>query len=212
MTAIMDFNHCYLLVDLQDVESMVALKVVSGWAQRVAVPVSVQPFLKPKINTAGDVPKGSDAFEAYKNKRAAARNLVRAQERLRDLQRLGLTEVDRLSPLQWLQIHWGLLQVAEQSANLSMLFDKLFAVLRAADVRQRGDALEILLAFLVSDSEPSVAFDMDKAHRDLRSVASAWQAKGVLSAPSLWLNGEVFMGVGHLPLITDRLLKLGLDK
>jgi len=212
MTAIMDFNHCYLLVDLQDVESMVALKVVSGWAQRVAVPVSVQPFLKPKINTAGDVPKGSDAFEAYKNKRAAARNLVRAQERLRDLQRLGLTEVDRLSPLQWLQIHWGLLQVAEQSANLSMLFDKLFAVLRAADVRQRGDALEILLAFLVSDSEPSVAFEMDKAHRDLRSVASAWQAKGVLSAPSLWLNGEVFMGVGHLPLITDRLLKLGLDK
>ena len=212
MTAIMDFNHCYLLVDLQDVESMVALKVVSGWAQRVAVPVSVQPFLKPKINTAGDVPKGSDAFEAHKNKRAAARNLVRAQERLRDLQRLGLTEVDRLSPLQWLQIHWGLLQVAEQSANLSMLFDKLFAVLRAADGRQRGDALEILLAFLVSDSEPSVAFDMDKAHRDLRSVASAWQAKGVLSAPSLWLNGEVFMGVGHLPLITDRLLKLGLDK
>lgn len=212
MTAIMDFNHCYLLVDLQDVESMVALKVVSGWAQRVAVPVSVQPFLKPKINTAGDVPKGSDAFEAYKNKRAAARNLVRAQERLRDLQRLGLTEVDRLSPLQWLQIHWGLLQVAEQSANLSMLFDKLFAVLRAADGRQRGDALEILLAFLVSDSEPSVAFEMDKAHRDLHSVASAWQAKGVLSAPSLWLNGEVFMGVGHLPLITDRLLKLGLDK
>ncbi|MGY8853017.1 MAG: hypothetical protein ACKVKN_08925 [Pseudomonadales bacterium] len=196
-------SNVQVLVDLKDPESVVGIMAIANWSKDRVQTVQVWPFVREPINTAAEVPRGDADFEAYKARRSLARHNYKSQERDRNLQRLSLTRLWQFSDAGAILAHWGLLRLAAKQAPVRVVAE-FVSELVACDALIDADWVQSSLRpFITSLDVEMRAFDPSTVAIDLAQQSLRLSEQGVLSAPSMIYQGEVFSSIGHLPRLSD---------
>ena len=197
-----DALSVHVLVDLSDPESVVGIKAVAEWARDQDQAVRIWPFLREPINTAAEVPNGTPSFEAYKARRGLARRRYKDQERLRNLQRLSLNKGWTFTDAGATFAHWGLLRLAEHCASATTVSPFILGLVSSNEVLDTGCVQAALLDVMPVLASEMRGFDEAAAKADLAERSLALSDQGILSAPSMMYQAEVFSGTAHLPRLT----------
>ena len=202
----MDFGFdalsVHVLVDLSDPESVVGIKAVAEWARDQDQAVRIWPFLREPINTAAEVPKGPPSFEAYKARRGLARRRYKDQERQRNVQRLSLSQAWTFTDAGATLVHWGLLRLAEHGASATTVSPFILGLVSSNEVLDTGCVQAALLDVMPPLVGEMRGFDQAAAKAELAERSRVLSELGVLSAPSMMYQAEVFSGMAHLPRLT----------
>ena len=202
----MDFGFdalsVHVLVDLSDPESVVGIKAVAEWARDQDQAVRIWPFLREPINTAAEVPKGPPSFEAYKARRGLARRRYKDQERQRNVQRLSLSQAWTFTDAGATLLHWGLLRLAEHGASATTVSPFILGLVSSNEVLDTGCVQAALLDVMPPLVGEMRGFDQAAAKAELAERSRVLSELGVLSAPSMMYQAEVFSGMAHLPRLT----------
>ena len=202
----MDFGFdalsVHVLVDLSDPESVVGIKAVAEWARDQDQAVRIWPFLREPINTAAEVPKGPPSFEAYKARRGLARRRYKDQERQRNVQRLSLSQAWTFTDAGATLVHWGLLRLAEHGASATTVSPFILGLVSSNEVLDTGCVQAALLDVMPPLVGEMRGFDQAAANAELAERSRVLSELGVLSAPSMMYQAEVFSGMAHLPRLT----------
>ena len=197
-----DALSVHVLVDLSDPESVVGIKAVAEWARDQDQAVRIWPFLREPINTAAEVPKGPPSFEAYKARRGLARRRYKDQERQRNLQRLSLSQAWTFTDAGATLVHWGLLRLAEHGASATTVSPFILGLVSSNEVLDTGCVQAALLDVMPPLVGEMRGFDQAAAKAELAERSRVLSELGVLSAPSMMYQAEVFSGMAHLPRLT----------
>ena len=197
-----DALSVHVLVDLSDPESVVGIKAVAEWARDQDQAVQVWPFLREPINTAAEVPKGPPSFEAYKARRGLARRRYKDQERQRNVQRLSLSQAWTFTDAGATLVHWGLLRLAEHGASATTISPFILGLVSSNEVLDTGCVQAALLDVMPPLVGEMRGFDQAAAKAELAERSRVLSELGVLSAPSMMYQAEVFSGMAHLPRLT----------
>jgi len=197
-----DALSVHVLVDLSDPESVVGIKAVSEWARDQDQAVRVWPFLREPINTAAEVPKGPPSFEAYKARRGLARRRYKDQERQRNVQRLSLSQAWTFTDAGATLVHWGLLRLAEHGASATTVSPFILGLVSSNEVLDTGCVQAALLDVMPPLVGEMRGFDQAAAKAELAERSHELSELGVLSAPSMMYQAEVFSGMAHMPRLT----------
>ncbi len=197
-----DALSVHVLVNLQDPESVVGIKAVAEWAADQDQIVRVWPFLREPINTAAEVPKGTPDFEAYKARRGLARRRYKDQERQRNLQRLSLNHLWSFTAAGAVLAHWGLLRLAEHGVSATIVSPFILGMVASNKVLDSVCVQAALTAVMPALASEIRGFDQSVAQAELAERSLWLSDQGVLSAPSMLYQGEVFSGMAHLPRLT----------
>lgn len=197
-----DALSVHVLVDLSDPESVVGIKAVAEWARDQDQAVRIWPFLREPINTAAEVPKGPPSFEAYKARRGLARRRYKDQERQRNVQRLSLSQAWTFTDAGATLVHWGLLRLAEHGASATTVSPFILGLVSSNEVLDTGCVQAALLDFIPPLVGEMRGFDQAAAKAELAERSRVLSELGVLSAPSMMYQAEVFSGMAHLPRLT----------
>ena len=192
----------HVLVDLSDPESVVGIKAVAEWARDQDQAVRIWPFLREPINTAAEVPKGPPSFEAYKARRGLARRRYKDQERQRNVQRLSLSQAWTFTDAGATLVHWGLLRLAEHGASATTISPFILGLVSSNEVLDTGCVQAALLDVMPPLVGEMRGFDQAAAKAELAERSRVLSELGVLSAPSMMYQAEVFSGMAHLPRLT----------
>ena len=192
----------HMLVDLNEPESVVGIKAVAEWARDQDQAVRVWPFLREPINTAAEVPKGTPDFEAYKARRGLARRRYKDQERRRNLQRLSLNNTWKFTDAGATLVHWGLVRLAEHEMSATAVSAFVLGLVSSNKVLGTGCVQAALLEVMPVLASEMRGFDEAAAKADLAERSLALSDQGILSAPSMMYQAEVFSGIAHLPRLT----------
>lgn len=167
---------------------------------------SVELEVKPMLGSLGNVvtkakPGEDDPLAEYKARRAAARQKASNRELERKAEMLGVTveQVDRKIDPTLLSL--GLMWVNRNAGDWALYSERAFekTYIEGADVESLS-AIEALLASLDVGVEGFSEF-VDKEKSKLINDADNLLEQGLLSAPVFVLDGEIFHGREHLPLI-----------
>ena len=197
-----DALSVHVLVDLSDPESVVGIKAVAEWARDQDQAVRIWPFLREPINTAAEVPKGPPSFEAYKARRGLARRRYKDQERQRNVQRLSLSQAWTFTDAGATLLHWGLLRLAEHGASATTVSPFILGLVSSNEVLDTGCVQAALLDVMPPLVGEMRGFDQAAANAELAERSRVLSELGVLSAPSMMYQAEVFSGMAHLPRLT----------
>ena len=197
-----DALSVHVLVDLSDPESVVGIKAVAEWARDQDQAVRIWPFLREPINTAAEVPKGPPSFEAYKARRGLARRRYKDQERQRNVQRLSLSQAWTFTDAGATLLHWGLLRLAEHGASATTISPFILGLVSSNEVLDTGCVQAALLDVMPPLVGEMRGFDQAAAKAELAERSRVLSELGVLSAPSMMYQAEVFSGMAHLPRLT----------
>lgn len=197
-----DALSVHVLVDLSDPESVVGIKAVAEWARDQDQAVRIWPFLREPINTAAEVPKGPPSFEAYKARRGLARRRYKDQERQRNVQRLSLSQAWTFTDAGATLLHWGLLRLAEHGASATTVSPFILGLVSSNEVLDTGCVQAALLDVMPPLVGEMRGFDQAAAKAELAERSRVLSELGVLSAPSMMYQAEVFSGMAHLPRLT----------
>jgi len=197
-----DALSVHVLVDLSDPESVVGIKAVAEWARDQDQAVRIWPFLREPINTAAEVPKGPPSFEAYKARRGLARRRYKDQERQRNVQRLSLSQAWTFTDAGATLVHWGLLRLAEHGASATTISPFILGLVSSNEVLDTGCVQAALLDVMPPLVGEMRGFDQAAAKAELAERSRVLSELGVLSAPSMMYQAEVFSGMAHLPRLT----------
>ena len=197
-----DALSVHVLVDLSDPESVVGIKAVAEWARDQDQAVRICPFLREPINTAAEVPKGPPSFEAYKARRGLARRRYKDQERQRNAQRLSLSQAWTFTDAGATLVHWGLLRLAEHGASATTVSPFILGLVSSNEVLDTGCVQAALLDVMPPLVGEMRGFDQAAAKAELAERSRVLSELGVLSAPSMMYQAEVFSGMAHLPRLT----------
>jgi len=197
-----DALSVHVLVDLSDPESVVGIKAVAEWARDQDQAVRIWPFLREPINTAAEVPKGPPSFEAYKARRGLARRRYKDQERQRNVQRLSLSQAWTFTDAGATLLHWGLLRLAEHGASATTISPFILGLVSSNEVLDTGCVQAALLDVMPPLVGEMRGFDQAAANAELAERSRVLSELGVLSAPSMMYQAEVFSGMAHLPRLT----------
>ena len=197
-----DALSVHVLVDLSDPESVVGIKAVAEWARDQDQAVRIWPFLREPINTAAEVPKGPPSFEAYKARRGLARRRYKDQERQRNVQRLSLSQAWTFTDAGATLVHWGLLRLAEHGASVTTVSPFILGLVSSNEVLDTGCVQAALLDVMPPLVGEMRGFDQAAAKAELAERSRVLSELGVLSAPSMMYQAEVFSGMAHLPRLT----------
>ena len=197
-----DALSVHVLVNLSDPESVVGVKAVAEWAADQDQIVRVWPFLREPINTAAEVPKGTPDFEAYKARRGLARRRYKDQERQRNLQRLSLNHLWSFTAAGAVLAHWGLLRLAEHGVSATIVSPFILGMVASNKVLDTVCVQAALTAVMPALASEIRGFDQSVAQAELAERSLWLSDQGVLSAPSMLYQGEVFSGMAHLPRLT----------
>jgi len=197
-----DALSVHVLVDLSDPESVVGIKAVAEWARDQDQAVRIWPFLREPINTAAEVPKGPPSFEAYKARRGLARRRYKDQERQRNVQRLSLSQAWTFTDAGATLVHWGLLRLAEHGASATTVSPFILGLVSSNEVLDTGCVQAALLDVMPPLVGEMRGFDQAAANAELAERSRVLSELGVLSAPSMMYQAEVFSGMAHLPRLT----------
>ena len=197
-----DALSVHVLVDLSDPESVVGIKAVAEWARDQDQAVRIWPFLREPINTAAEVPKGPPSFEAYKARRGLARRRYKDQERQRNVQRLSLSQAWTFTDAGATLVHWGLLRLAEHGASATTISPFILGLVSSNEVLDTGCVQAALLDVMPPLVGEMRGFDQAAANAELAERSRVLSELGVLSAPSMMYQAEVFSGMAHLPRLT----------
>ena len=197
-----DALSVHVLVDLSDPESVVGIKAVAEWARDEDQAVRIWPFLREPINTAAEVPKGPPSFEAYKARRGLARRRYKDQERQRNVQRLSLSQAWTFTDAGATLVHWGLLRLAEHGASATTISPFILGLVSSNEVLDTGCVQAALLDVMPPLVGEMRGFDQAAAKAELAERSRVLSELGVLSAPSMMYQAEVFSGMAHLPRLT----------
>jgi|TARA_Y100000385_G_scaffold95852_1_gene99235 hypothetical protein len=197
-----DALSVHVLVDLSDPESVVGIKAVAEWARDQDQAVRIWPFLREPINTAAEVPKGPPSFEAYKARRGLARRRYKDQERQRNVQRLSLSQAWTFTDAGATLVHWGLLRLAEHGASATTVSPFILGLVSSNEVLDTGCVQAALLDVMPPLVGEMRGFDQAAAKAELAERSRVLSELGVLSAPSMMYQAEVFSGMAHLPRLT----------
>lgn len=197
-----DALSVHVLVDLSDPESVVGIKAVAEWARDQDQAVRIGPFLREPINTAAEVPKGPPSFEAYKARRGLARRRYKDQERQRNVQRLSLSQAWTFTDAGATLVHWGLLRLAEHGASATTVSPFILGLVSSNEVLDTGCVQAALLDVMPPLVGEMRGFDQAAAKAELAERSRVLSELGVLSAPSMMYQAEVFSGMAHLPRLT----------
>lgn len=197
-----DALSVHVLVDLSDPESVVGIKAVAEWARDQDQAVRIWPFLREPINTAAEVPKGPPSFEAYKARRGLARRRYKDQERQRNVQRLSLSQAWTFTDAGATLVHWGLLRLAEHGASATTVSPFILGLVSSNEVLDTGCVQTALLDVMPPLVGEMRGFDQAAAKAELAERSRVLSELGVLSAPSMMYQAEVFSGMAHLPRLT----------
>ena len=197
-----DALSVHVLVDLSDPESVVGIKAVAEWARDQDQAVRIWPFLREPINTAAEVPKGPPSFEAYKARRGLARRRYKDQERQRNVQRLSLSQAWTFTDAGATLVHWGLLRLAEHGASATTISPFILGLVSSNEVLDTGCVQAALLDVMPPLVGEMRGFDQAAAKAELAERSRVLSELGVLSAPSMIYQAEVFSGMAHLPRLT----------
>ncbi len=197
-----DALSVHVLVNLHDPESVVGVKAVAEWAADQDQIVRVWPFLREPINTAAEVPKGTPDFEAYKARRGLARRRYKDQERQRNLQRLSLNHLWSFTAAGAVLAHWGLLRLAEHGVSATIVSPFILGMVASNKVLDSVCVQAALTAVMPALASEIRGFDQSVAQAELAERSLWLSDQGVLSAPSMLYQGEVFSGMAHLPRLS----------
>lgn len=191
-------------INFSELASWLTLKPLMKLIEETGVEVEMLPVLGSLGNVVTRRQTGEDdPLEAYKARRARARQQSSAREFERICERLDLEErqasrhIDPLSAslgLIWLkEVDREFDQMRYAEAVFEAAFRKGVAIGERDDIEQLIDGLGL----------PSKGF---KAFADIRMAglvanSEASLEAGILSAPAFVLHGEVFHGREHLPLL-----------
>lgn len=179
-----------------------------------ALPAGCEVRIEPLLASVGDVTTRAggkeDPLAALKARRAKARRAFHEAEHLRKCQRLGISAEAGMRPLDPLPPVIGLKWLADQS----LAADKGAAAAQAVDYAEAvfaahyregrevagAEAIETLLHGAGAQTD-GFAEAYEGLGRALEAGRDAMLEKGILGSPTFILEGEVFLGREHYPLI-----------
>ena len=191
---------CWLTCTIQS--RLLVLRLLRNGPQTKIQIVRVWPFLREPINTAAEVPKGTPDFEAYKARRGLARRRYKDQERQRNLQRLSLNHLWSFTAAGAVLAHWGLLRLAEHGVSATIVSPFILGMVASNKVLDTVCVQAALTAVMPALASEIRGFDQSVAQAELAERSLWLSDQGVLSAPSMLYQGEVFSGMAHLPRLT----------
>jgi 2-hydroxychromene-2-carboxylate isomerase len=161
----------------------------------------------PMIGSLGNVvtsarPGAEDPLGAYKARRARARNMAAERELERMSEMLHISVDNARRRTEPLMLSMGLLWMNQCNASCFDYLDLAFAKTykEAGDVESEEAVVSMLKTLGVS-TEGFPEFAREK--REALTVQSdEILANGILSTPAFSLDGEIFLGREHLPLIS----------
>ncbi len=196
-------------INFNSLPSWLMLDPLQAMLEQTSVVVDWQPLLGAPINlveTGRDANKNrsDDPLAAYKARRALARARFATREHERNCDRLGIGYEAGRRSIDPLCLSLGLLWL--KTANQQTCFDycrsafhQLF-VAREINLETSNGVAELLNKLDVT----TAGFETFSSNetRSLEANQSRLLESGVLHAPAFIVNGEVFLGREHLPLIT----------
>ncbi len=188
-----------------DLASWLALPPLRKLMDARSIVVTLQPLLGSLGNIASSnvKPGESDPLEAYRARRAKARSAAARRERQRMCEMLGIGEQAGHRQIDPLVLALGLLWANKTAPDRSLdyletAFSKTF--IEAANV----ESIDAVAVFLEEMGIPADRFG-ESFFEDagpLQEMQAGLLETGILSAPAFVLDGEIFLGREHLPLIT----------
>ena len=173
-----------------------------------ALPAHCEVCIEPLLASVGDVTTKAggkeDPLAAFKARRAKARRAFHEAEHGRKCQRLGISVEAGLRPLDFLPPAIGLKWLADKGAAAAQAVDYAEAVF-AAHYREgrevaSAQAIEALLQEAGAQTG-GFAEAYESLGAALEAERDAMLEKGILGSPTFILEGEVFLGREHYPLI-----------
>ena len=193
-------------INYAELPSWLCLAPLRSLIDATGAAVELKPLLSSLGNVAGsNLNAGeSDPLVAYRARRANARHRAASRENERMCELLGITPDKGERKIDPLYLSLGLRWLDQQDAGLSRNFDYT----EAAFVKTFRDAAEVESAAGLKTVLASIGFDTDGLDQFMESERVVLETSreeilesGVFNAPAFVVDGEIFHGREHLPLI-----------
>ena len=187
-----------------DLASWLAVRSVQALAMDLQLTVDWQPVVETVRNLADSnlKPGEDDPLAAYKARRAAARQNAAKRERERQCEILQIPVENTLREVDPLVISLGMLWVAADSAD--KVPEYLESACRYLYLDEGNDADVSTVATLIKGADVSAeGFEQHvESHREslLAEQATLFE-NGILGAPTIVVDDQIFLGREHLPQI-----------
>ncbi len=191
-------------INLGSLDSWLTLEPFQQLVEENQLAIDWQPLIGSLGNVAG-TPKADDPLAEYKARRAKARQQAAAREHERVCEMLNITtEAGKKTPNPLIP-SLGLLWLKGKGASDQTLFGYAGSVF-AAEFKGGSDVesvtvVEKILGFADVDTLGFDAFVASESEK-LNAEQDQLLENGILSAPAFIVDGEIFHGREHLPLIT----------
>ena len=193
-----------------ELESWLTLKPLGQLLAETAVDVEVRPMLGSLGNVVSQVKPGElDPLAEYKARRAAARRQARRRELDRQCDSLGIAAGQAERKIDPTMLSLGLLWMNRGAGDWAdycyRAFQRTFR--DTADVESQSVVAALISAAGVSTKGFGGFVDSERCA--LIDGTDVLLEQGLLSAPAFVLEGEIFHGREHLPLIRWMLERSG---
>lgn len=193
-------------LNFSELSSWLLLAPLKKLCEEVTVDLMWKPMLSSLGNVAGSNLKAgqTDPLASYKSRRADARHRAAKREDERMCQRLGITPEQGERKIDALYLSLGMVWMTDQSAGQQEYFS--FAETAFLKTfRERGDVeslsgLQVVMEESGFPREGLVHF-LESQAPDLDAIRQDAVDNGVFNSPAFVVDGEVFHGREHLPLI-----------
>ena len=185
-----------------ELDSWLALDPLGRLLSRGSVDVEVRPMLGSLGNIVTRSKEGeSDPLADYKARRARARNRAGQRELARYCDMLGITSHQGQREIEPVMLSLGLLWINRQSGDwfefCRAAFEQTFREM--GDIESLAGVTKLISAVDVSPGGFEEFVDAERAK--LIDDAGELLEQGLLSAPAFVVDGEIFHGREHLPLV-----------
>lgn len=191
-----------IYISFGQLESYLALKPVKDLLAETGAAIDFIPMLGSLGNVVSKAPAGQeDPLAEYKERRARARHRATGRERQRMVEMLGITGEAAAREIDPLFLCLGLTWVADRYGDQLVYVDRAFAAtyVEGSDV----ESVESVTRLIEESGVSADGFDeyVEAQSESFTSSVDRLLEEGLLSAPAFVVDGEIFHGREHLPLI-----------
>jgi len=195
-----------IYVNFAELPSWLMLAPLKDLYQGVNVDVTWKPMLGSLGNVAGSniKPGADDPLESYKARRADARHKAAQRENERMCERLGIKPAQGERNINPLYLSLGMSWLTSEGAQLQQYLNYV----ETAFLKTFGDGADVesrpgLKVVLEEARFPIAGLDhfLENEAPDLEAAQEEIMNSGVFNAPAFVVDGEIFHGREHLPLI-----------
>ena len=189
-------------VDVKHPQAYLALRPVQALAEELALDVDWLPFPAPGLKPPPPEPAPGEADDrGTRHRRHRARYLERNLARYAATAGLTLRDLYRATDSTCASV--GLLWLRDRAPLGRFVFlERLFAAHWAGQIDvEDGEAIGTLLDDLGHDGAEFRRYLAEDGPMELDALRERLAAAGVFAVPSLVVEGEVFVGHAHLPMV-----------